>query len=215
MRYPPARSAQSAAAPAGGFTLVEILVVVVILGIAAAIVVPAISSTSDLTLQAAARHIVADLEYAKNLAVTKQRKTSLRLCHTHGHYYVYERNDADTDWVWIDHPVQKVPYHVYYGDRYAENEWETYEYKEGIWGTPAYYMEGVQLGPAQGGSSYEYVNFDEYGSPGSTGEAVKMQSGEETMYVFVAPVTGNIYVRRQDNLTTDDTDLLDTLQIPH
>ncbi len=215
MKHRPVRSARRLPAVAWGFTLVEILVVVVILGIAAAIVVPAISSTSDLTLAAAARHLVADLEYAKNLALTKQRKVSLRLCHTHQHYYVYERNDADTGWVWIDHPVQKVRYHVYYGPRYSDNSWETYEYKEGVWGTPAYYMEGVTMGPAQGGSSYEYINFDEYGSPGSTGEAIRMTAGEETMYVFVTPVTGNIYVRRSDNLTSDDTDLLDSLQIPH
>jgi type II secretion system protein H len=199
---------------AGAFTLVEVLVTLVILGIAAAIVVPVLSNTNDLALSAAARHVVADLEYAKNLAVTKQREVSFRLCHSHQHYYIYERNEADTAWEWIDHPVEKAKYHIYYGHREPEEYPLSYQYKYDTWGRPAYFIEGVEMGPAQGGSSYEYVSFDPYGSPGSVGEAVRMRAGGETMYVFVAPITGNIYVRRLDTLTADDIDLLNALGIP-
>src|SRR2546421_10931160 len=55
-----------------GFTLVEILVVVIILGIAGAIIVPSIGSRNDLKAAAAAREIIADLIYTQNLAVTSQ-----------------------------------------------------------------------------------------------------------------------------------------------
>jgi type II secretion system protein H len=57
-----------------GFTLVEILCVVVILGIAAATIVPQMGARDDLKLSAAARALMADLAYAQSRAITKQRK---------------------------------------------------------------------------------------------------------------------------------------------
>ena len=57
----------------GGFTLVEILMVVVILGIAAACVVPQLSSRDDLKTAAAARVVMADLIYAQNRAIAVQQ----------------------------------------------------------------------------------------------------------------------------------------------
>src|SRR3954464_12495919 len=56
----------------GAFTLVEILVVVIILGIAGAIIVPSLGSRDDLKAAAAARVIMADLIYTQNLAITSQ-----------------------------------------------------------------------------------------------------------------------------------------------
>lgn len=56
-----------------GFTLVEILVVVVILGIVSTLVIPQLSSASDLRAAAAARVVLADLTYAQNCAITSQK----------------------------------------------------------------------------------------------------------------------------------------------
>jgi prepilin-type N-terminal cleavage/methylation domain-containing protein len=56
-----------------GFTLVEILVVVVILGIAAAMIIPKMSAASDLHAAAAARVLISDLTYAQNCAITTQK----------------------------------------------------------------------------------------------------------------------------------------------
>src|SRR5215475_9916349 len=53
-----------------GFTLVEILAVVVILGIASAIIIPQIGSRDDMKAAAAARVLIADLIYAQNLAIS-------------------------------------------------------------------------------------------------------------------------------------------------
>jgi type II secretion system protein H len=60
-----------------GFTLIEILVVVVIMAIAAMLAVPLFSSVGDIQLQAAADLIAADLEYAKSMSITKGQSYSV------------------------------------------------------------------------------------------------------------------------------------------
>lgn len=54
------------------FTLIEVLSVVVILGIAGAVVVPQMLNRGNLQIQAASRIIIADLLYAQNEAITRQ-----------------------------------------------------------------------------------------------------------------------------------------------
>ncbi len=56
------------------FTLVEILTVVVILGIASAIIVPQISTRDDLKAAAGARVVMSDLIWAQNRAISTQQK---------------------------------------------------------------------------------------------------------------------------------------------
>jgi prepilin-type N-terminal cleavage/methylation domain-containing protein len=55
-----------------GFTLVEILVVVTILGICTAIMIPGLGSRSDLVVVGASRQVMSDLMYAQNKAITSQ-----------------------------------------------------------------------------------------------------------------------------------------------
>lgn len=55
------------------FTLLEILIVVFILGIAALVAVPMMSTAADVQVRSAAQRLAADLEYAKSLAVTHQK----------------------------------------------------------------------------------------------------------------------------------------------
>jgi prepilin-type N-terminal cleavage/methylation domain-containing protein len=59
------------------FTFVELMVVLVILGIAAMLAVPMFSSAADSQLQAAAAMVAADLDYAKNLAITRQTNVTV------------------------------------------------------------------------------------------------------------------------------------------
>src|SRR5688572_5754245 len=59
-------------ARARGFTLIEILTVIVILGIASAVIAPQIGSRDDIKAKAGARVVIADLLYAQNMAIAKQ-----------------------------------------------------------------------------------------------------------------------------------------------
>jgi prepilin-type N-terminal cleavage/methylation domain-containing protein len=85
---------------AGGFTLVEILMVVVIMGIAAAILVPQIGSRDDLRAAAAARLVISDLTYAQNRAIAQQKKHYVRFS---GQQYSVCDSSA---LVAIDHPLK-------------------------------------------------------------------------------------------------------------
>ena len=57
-----------------GFTLIEILMVVVILGIASAVILPEMSSRDDQRCASAARTLMADLLYAQNRSIAYQTR---------------------------------------------------------------------------------------------------------------------------------------------
>ncbi len=54
-----------------GFTLIEIMMVVMLLAVAGALAMPFLSSAGSLQVMAAADMIAADLEYAKSLAISR------------------------------------------------------------------------------------------------------------------------------------------------
>lgn len=60
-----------------GFTLLEILVTVVIMGIAGALVIPAMGETGVLKVQGAVRSVVADLTFAQADAVAFQERRAV------------------------------------------------------------------------------------------------------------------------------------------
>jgi type II secretory pathway pseudopilin PulG len=57
----------------GAFTFIEVLAVVLILGIASAIIVPEFGTRNDLDAASAARAVMADLLYAQNRAIAMQK----------------------------------------------------------------------------------------------------------------------------------------------
>ncbi|HLL88548.1 MAG TPA: prepilin-type N-terminal cleavage/methylation domain-containing protein, partial [Tepidisphaeraceae bacterium] len=89
------------------FTLVEILVVVVILGIAASVVIPTLGARGDVRAQAACRALMADLMYAQNRAIASQKYAYVRF--TVGSPTSYDKyellDDTPTATTAIAHPV--------------------------------------------------------------------------------------------------------------
>lgn len=84
------------------FTLVELLVVIVILSVAAAIVVPMASSANTMQLRAAVNMVSADLEYAKSMAISRGQMYSVVFDTVAESYQVQDPNGNV-----IQHPVKK------------------------------------------------------------------------------------------------------------
>jgi prepilin-type N-terminal cleavage/methylation domain-containing protein len=84
-----------------GFTLIEILVVVVILSIAAAMVLPMVSSASSLQARAAADMVYADLEYVRGLAMSQGKVYRMTFDTGNESYHVDDQNGNI-----LDHPVR-------------------------------------------------------------------------------------------------------------
>ncbi|GIW73781.1 MAG: hypothetical protein KatS3mg103_0303 [Phycisphaerales bacterium] len=73
-----------------GYTLLEVLVVVAILGMAAALVVPSMSSAGNLRVQSAVRELVADITFAQSDAVAYQARRAIVFYEGEGRYVLCE-----------------------------------------------------------------------------------------------------------------------------
>jgi prepilin-type N-terminal cleavage/methylation domain-containing protein len=93
----------------GGFTLIEIIIVIVILAIAAMTAIPMLSSAGSVQIRSAANMIAADLEYAKSMAISRGQDYSVEFDESSESYSIYKEGDASP----IDHPVKKgFPYTI-------------------------------------------------------------------------------------------------------
>ncbi len=92
------------------FTLIEILAVVFILGLTAAVVLPQMGTRDDLKASAAARMMMADLVYAQNRAITYQANHYVKFDLTHKKYSL-----TDSGQNVLTHPVNQTSYTMTYG----------------------------------------------------------------------------------------------------
>lgn len=170
-----------------GFTLVEILMVVVILGIASAVIIPQLNSRSDLLAGAAARQVMSDLTYAQNYAITRQTPTyvSFKVATTEsgpgGSYSVCSALPSTR----LAHPVSKNPWMAEFG---AGQSYSTIRLDAATFDTQTALM------------------FDETGAPYSIsangGSAVPLSSGSiritcngYSLTVRMEPLTGSLSVQ--------------------
>lgn len=80
-----------------GYTLVEMLIVVAVLGIAGALVIPAMGGTGVLRVQAAVRTIVADLTEAQSDALAYQSARAVVFQPDEGRYFITRVPGATID----------------------------------------------------------------------------------------------------------------------
>ncbi len=89
------------------FTIVEIIIVVIILSIASLIAIPMLSSAADTQVRSAANVLAADLEYAKNLAISRQKNYSI-VFNAAANTYEIQDDAGDV----IEHPMTGKSYTV-------------------------------------------------------------------------------------------------------
>lgn len=152
---------------ARGFTLIEILIVIVILAIAAMTAIPMMGSAASVQIRSAGNMIAADLEYAKSLAISKGQNFWVVFDEGAESYSIVDQ-DGNT----ISHPVKK-------GFDYVMDFQD-----EGL--------GRVEIADADFDGASQ-VQFDYLGSP-DNGGTVHLQAGDMSATVSVEPVTGYITV---------------------
>jgi prepilin-type N-terminal cleavage/methylation domain-containing protein len=95
------KSTSEMQAERSGFTVIEILIVTVIIVIAAMMVMPMMGSSASMQLRSAANIIAADLEYAKSMAISRQKIYAVIFNEATESYQI-----EDPDGI-INHPVKK------------------------------------------------------------------------------------------------------------
>ena len=165
-----------------GFTLIEILVVVVILGIAAAIVVPAIGSRSDLKATSAARMIMSDLIYAQNRSISQQKPHYVRFDAGAEKYEIFEQMGATP--VYIQHPVEASNFIVKLGADGAKPIRDVFIDTAGFDGKTVLMFDelGTPMAYDTGTSTY---------SPMTNG-SVKLICGTLALTIVVEPFSGEL-----------------------
>ncbi len=160
----------------GGFTLVELLIVIVIIMIAALTAIPMMSSAASVQIRSAANMIAADLEYAKSMAISRAQKFSVVFDKNTESYWI-----EDQDGIVIPHPVKK-------GFGYVidfQNDGR---------------LNKVDIVDADFDATSE-VKFDYFGSPYNGNSTplnsgvISLQAGGTTTTVTVEAVTGFISIQ--------------------
>ena len=159
------------------FTLVELLIVIMILAIAAAIVVPNLGTAADSQVVSAARVLESDLGLARSLALTTQQTHSVVFSPDLQSYKVVANygGGAYATAVAVEHPVR------------AGARMET-TLKE-LGGMGAVVVAGVSFGGAT------YVTFNSLGEASSAG-SITLQAGGTQMVISVESLTGAVTVQR-------------------
>ncbi len=170
-----------------GFTLIEVLIVVTLLGIAGAMVIPAMGSTGALRIQAAVRTIVADITVAQSEAVAFQERRALVFDVDSSSYRVIAvpGNTLDPDNNTLYDPSRP-------GGRYIVNFTDENRFGDARITAVDFDGQAALIFDAMGGPIV-----DPGANTPSAGGAITVTGGGQTFVIRVEAFTGRVTVTRQ------------------
>lgn len=173
---------------APAFTLIEIIVTMVILAVVALIAVPMMSGAATMQVRGAVNRLAADIEYAKNMAITHQRPFTVVFDNSAATTNGYKVQDSGGV---IMHPVSRQDFVVAFADERSVSRVRI----------PA---DGVSIVSIDPTSSDNAITFDYLGTPYSGLNTVNsLNSGQITLSdttgntslnVVVEPMTGYVTI---------------------
>ncbi|MBT3202011.1 MAG: hypothetical protein HN350_19085 [Phycisphaerales bacterium] len=161
---------------AAGFTLAEVLIMVMVIIIAGSIVIPYLGSSNYSVARAGARRMASDLQYAQETAISTQKDITVTF-------------DLDNETYWLSNE-SGVLIHPITSSKYATNYKAVGELSHLKIATLI--ANGVKIASGRGS-----VTFDSSGVPDVSGTVV-LQAGESTFYVTLSAVTGTVTVAAED-----------------
>jgi Tfp pilus assembly protein FimT len=175
------------------YTLGEMMIVLLLLGIAAVLLIPHLSDRGDTEIQAAARQLVADISWAQCDAVQSQEYRRL-------HFY-----DDGRGWCMID--VTDATFNDVFNAAtadFSEDPWRTRRgggdfIVDFVADERFHDVQIIDVTTAEGGRD---LTFDRLGGTvaapglGAGAASVQLSDGTDTWQVSVAPVTGRVVVTR-------------------
>ena len=162
-----------------GYTLIEVLITVTIMGLAAAVVVPNMMQGGSLGVQAGARMIIADMLFAQNEAMAQQSTRRIVFDADDNSYRVEKYDSGASAWVLEFNPSQGVG-----------NNQQNYEVDFDEDGR----FRGIEIVSASFNGT-EIVEFDDLGNPSSGGTG-RLRYEDHVYEIKVAPFTGRVTVER-------------------
>ncbi len=160
------------------YTLIEILIVIVLMGIASALVIPSLKSTDTLRVQSTVRAIVADINFAQSDALARQQGRAMIFDSVNNKYSIVEVHGATL------HPETDTIYEVGLSDerRFHSSTLTSAQFD----GTNMLVFDELG-GPVAGpGSS----------TPGNGG-TINITGSGSSFLINVEPYTGRVSVVRQ------------------
>jgi Tfp pilus assembly protein FimT len=165
--------------PESGFTLIELVLIIVVVAILGAVFTLILSGLSTAKVNNAINKVVADLRYAQQLSITTQSRHGLTIDST-AQYTVHRNVPPDTA---VQDPVNLGSTFVVNFDAYQQNQ-----------------LNGVRFSsstPFCPGATSNVIEFDKLGAPTDTvGTVLTCTStigfAGTTRTITIAPNTGNI-----------------------
>ena len=151
-----------------GFTLIEIIIVVVILAIATMTAIPLMSSGGSVQIRSAANMIAADMEYARSMSISRGQNYSVVFDKNTESYRIEDQSNNV-----IPHPVKKgFDYIINFQNDSRLNKVD---------------ITNVNF------NSTDRVEFDCLGSP-DNGGTISLDANGPTVIITVEPITGFISI---------------------